>query len=412
MMGRPFAACIGMLLCVAYATACRAEETLQQQAELAAATIEHYVATITAEKNLQKKSVAVSRLADFVRSEDLKVIALLDPAPILSLAQLLNDQEEHVRFWAARLLGDMGTAASPAVPALRDALKQNPPLLAWDAISPDVGPRVGAKSAMREALHKITGENVAIDYSLENYADLLGEISQCLHYLRTPHEITPASGSCMPDNFDNLAGTSRGALRIALGEPDRIEANSWAYSLAQIPDINSKNGYAMEFFPAALVFFFDPKTRVKQARILAGQDRQIVSPFAPISTPTISIQGKPLGAPERAALLAELSSCLKTFKATLSDSSGPYHAACVGSGLLPLIKASRSEVFDALGQPFECMIQSGDLPCPAGGNWIYLFHRFLPHEDRVGKRLESTLYIRFNSDDEVILATWETPGRD
>lgn len=76
----------------------------------------------------------------------------VSPQTISQLTDLLRDRDDVVRFWAATALGNIGTLAITAVPALERALQE-----AAGKYTNSIPPSLYSADAINGALEKLTG---------------------------------------------------------------------------------------------------------------------------------------------------------------------------------------------------------------------------------------------------------------
>src|SRR5258705_6465299 len=87
------------------------------------AEIASRVANIENAPDTDARIESAAHLAEYIASRGPVEIANINPPIIDDMAQLLGDNEDWVRFYAAASLGFLGPSARPAIPALERALK-------------------------------------------------------------------------------------------------------------------------------------------------------------------------------------------------------------------------------------------------------------------------------------------------
>jgi HEAT repeat protein len=120
--------------------------------------IERMIKEIRTESRNKIREDVAKYLAAFVAQKKLEV-ENDDGTTIDEIASLLGDRDDLVRYWAAMALQHIGPAARQAVPALQKALREIEP----EVGSGKLGPSASSASAIRKALHSITGEDMTPD---------------------------------------------------------------------------------------------------------------------------------------------------------------------------------------------------------------------------------------------------------
>lgn len=100
----------------------------------------------------QQRIIATKELSEVIGHMEAKSRNGLPPELIDDLCALLQDRSDAVRLYAAIALGNIGPRASPAIPALRDALKRA------KVPAGQLGPDLGSDAAIPIAIDKIQGK--------------------------------------------------------------------------------------------------------------------------------------------------------------------------------------------------------------------------------------------------------------
>jgi len=89
--------------------------------------IANRVAMIEAAPDTDARIESAAHLAEYIASRAPVEISNIDPPVIDDMAELLNDNDDWVRFYVAASLGFLGPSARRAIPALEKALARGEP---------------------------------------------------------------------------------------------------------------------------------------------------------------------------------------------------------------------------------------------------------------------------------------------
>jgi HEAT repeat protein len=119
------------------------------------AKVEGIATDIRSQPHPDARTRATRELALFVRSNERATLDNISPEAVTAIASLLRDRVEAVQAWAAIALGEIGPAASIAVPDLENASKPREPDLPSIPLIGKVGTSASAASEINDALTKI-----------------------------------------------------------------------------------------------------------------------------------------------------------------------------------------------------------------------------------------------------------------